>query len=63
MLEYGGLNEQNSQKSVIVYNEPCAHLYHFKFKAQSFSLPTNVIVALDIRRLFLMIVSKLILFN
>ena len=46
---YGGLNEQNSQKSVIVYNEPCAHLYHFKFKAQSFSLPTNVIVALNIR--------------
>ena len=60
---YGGLNEQNSQKTVIVYNELCAYLYHFKFKAQSFSLPTNVIVALNIRRLFLMIVSKLILFN
>ena len=63
LCTYRGLNEQNSQKSVIVYNEPCAHLYHFKFKEQSFSLPTNIIVALNICLLFLMIVSKLILFN
>ena len=53
LAAYRGLNEQNSQKSVIVYNEPCAHIYHFKFKAQSSSLPINVIVALNICRLFL----------
>ena len=60
---YGGLNEQNSQKCVIVYNEPYIHIYHFKFKGESSNLPINVIVALNIRRLFLMIVSKLISFN
>ena len=60
---YGGLNEQNRQKCVIVYNEPYTHIYHFKFKGESSNLPINLIVALNIRRLFLMIVSKLILFN